>query len=67
VLAEVVDTNKTGFVIPPSDSMKLSDAIVGFYKEEKELAFVKNVEQEKTKYSWDHMVEAIEGLVNAGR
>jgi glycosyltransferase involved in cell wall biosynthesis len=66
-LAEVVIDNKTGFIVPPSEPMKLSESIVRFYREKMESAFVKNVEQEKTKYSWDHMVEAIEGLVNAGR
>jgi glycosyltransferase involved in cell wall biosynthesis len=65
-LAEVVIDNKTGFIVPPSDRAKLSEAIVRFYKEEKEAAFVKNVEQEKSKYSWDHMVEAMERLANVG-
>jgi glycosyltransferase involved in cell wall biosynthesis len=64
-LAEVVIDNKTGIIVPPSDPTKLSESIVRFYQEEKESVFVKNVEQEKTKYSWDHMVEAIEGLTKA--
>jgi glycosyltransferase involved in cell wall biosynthesis len=65
-LAEVVIDNKTGFIVPPCHPTKLSESIVRFYKEEKESAFAKNVEQEKTKYSWDHMVEAIEKLANVG-
>jgi glycosyltransferase involved in cell wall biosynthesis len=63
-LAEVVVDNKTGFIVPPSDQVRLSESIVRFYKEEKEAPFIKNVEQEKSKYSWDHMVEAIERLAN---
>jgi glycosyltransferase involved in cell wall biosynthesis len=64
-LAEVVIDNKTGIIVPPSDPTKLSDSVVRFYKEEKESAFVKNIRQEKIKYSWDHMVEAIEELTGA--
>jgi glycosyltransferase involved in cell wall biosynthesis len=64
-LAEVVIDNKTGIIVPPSDPTKLSESIVRFYKEERESAFAKNVEQEKSKYSWDHMVEAIEKLATA--
>jgi glycosyltransferase involved in cell wall biosynthesis len=65
-LAEVVIDNETGFIVPPLDPAKLSESIVRFYKEEKESTFVKNVKREKTKYSWDRMVEAIEGLAKAG-
>jgi glycosyltransferase involved in cell wall biosynthesis len=64
-LAEVVIDSKTGFIVPPLDPARLSESIVQFYQEEKESAFIKNVQQEKTKYSWDHMVEAIEGLAKA--
>jgi len=65
-LAEVVIDNETGLIVPPLDPAKLSESIVRFYKEEKESTFVKNVKREKTKYSWGHMVEAIEGLAKAG-
>jgi glycosyltransferase involved in cell wall biosynthesis len=65
-LAEVVIDNETGLIVAPLDPAKLSESIVRFYKEEKESTFVKNVKREKTKYSWDRMVEAIEGLTKAG-
>jgi glycosyltransferase involved in cell wall biosynthesis len=64
-LAEVIIDNRTGFIVPPLDPTMLSASIVRFYQEAKESAFIKNVQQEKTKYSWDHMVEAIERLAKA--
>ena len=62
-LAEVVQDNRTGFVIPPNDPDQLADAVDRFYKEEKEQEFTLNVEKEKRKYSWENFVAAIEDLV----
>ncbi|HEX9652939.1 MAG TPA: glycosyltransferase [bacterium] len=61
-LAEVVIDNQTGFVVPPEDHRALADAVVRFFQENKEHQFVENVKLEKSRYSWDFMVETIENL-----
>jgi glycosyltransferase involved in cell wall biosynthesis len=66
-LAEVVIDGVTGFIVPPSDPVKLSQAIVRYYQEARESEFVENIRAEKDKYSWNHMVEAIERLMKERR
>ena len=61
-LAEIVPDGKVGFVVKPLVS-EITDAVLNFYNNNKEEEFSKNAENEKLKYSWDKMVEAIETLV----
>ncbi len=61
-LAEVVVHEKTGFVVKPQDPKALAEAVVRFYLEDRENEFVNHVRQEKKKYSWDHMISAIEAF-----
>lgn len=65
-LAEVVIDGKTGFIVAPNDSRALADGILRFYKEGREEEFSAHVKEEKKKYSWDRLVEAIEALTRAG-
>ncbi len=60
-LAEIVPDGKTGYVVKP-DITEIANAILNFYNNNKEREFSKNAENEKLKYSWDKMVEAIESL-----
>jgi glycosyltransferase involved in cell wall biosynthesis len=62
-LAEVVIDGVTGFIVPPSDPASLAQAILRYYQEAREPDFIKNVSAEKGKYSWDRMVQAVEGFV----
>ncbi len=62
-LGEIVRDNVTGFVVPPDDAGRLSDAVIRFYDEHREQEFTANVETEKRKYSWENMSEAIESLM----
>jgi len=62
-LAEVVVDGVSGLVVPPNDPRKFADAIVKFYNEDLEETLAAGSRQEKKKYSWDTMVEAIESLV----
>lgn len=64
-LAEVVVDNRTGFVVPPENPTALAEAVTRFYRENKEREFVENVKLEKSKYSWEGMITAIEDV--AGR
>ena len=66
-LAEVVIDGVTGFIAPPSNPVELSQAVVRYYQEARESEFVENVKGEKDKYSWDRMVQAIEGLMKERR
>ncbi len=59
-LAEVVRDNVTGFVVPPADPDALMNAIIRFFRENREAEFSANVEVEKQKYSWKAMTDAIE-------
>jgi glycosyltransferase involved in cell wall biosynthesis len=61
-LPEVIDDGKTGFVVNSKEPKAIADAVVCFYKEGKEEEFVKNIEKEKQKFSWDKMVEVIESF-----
>lgn len=63
-LAEVVVDGRTGFVVPPADPAALASAVIRFYSENLEQVFVENVKQEKQKYSWDNMLDAIEELTS---
>jgi glycosyltransferase involved in cell wall biosynthesis len=62
-LSEVVIDGITGFIVSPSDPARLSQAIVRYYQEAREPDFIKNVRTEKAKYSWDRMVQAVEGFM----
>ena len=65
-LAEVVLHEKTGFVVPPGDPPALAEAIAAFYRQEHEAAFTLRVREEKRKYSWENLVDAIESMVEGG-
>ena len=57
-LAEIVPDGKIGYVVQP-DAHQIADAIVRYYDEQREVPFTEAVRDEKQKYSWDKMVEAI--------
>jgi len=58
-LAEVILNEKTGYLIEPKNSSQLAEAILKFYKENKEEEFSKNVSEEKKKYMWERFVQEI--------
>ncbi len=61
-LAETVRDGLTGLVVPPEDPSALADSIARFYSPGTEERLVAGVLQEKQKYSWDNLVDAIELL-----
>ncbi len=62
-LPEAVLDNQTGYIVPPHDPKVLTEAILKFYRGRKENIFVRNVQKEKKKYSWNRMAEAVESFV----
>ncbi len=61
-LAEVVADGISGIIIPPNDPASLAAAIQKFYSENLEAKLSAGAAEEKKKYSWDAMVDAVEQL-----
>ncbi len=58
-LAEIVPDGKTGYVVQ-QDPADIAKAIHTFFNENRSKDFIENIKNEKKKYSWSKMVEAIE-------
>ncbi len=63
-LAEIVPDDKVGYVVNP-EVKSIADAILRFYEENKEKAFIEGVKEEKAKYSWDNMLKTIDKLTES--
>ncbi len=63
-LSEVVIDSKTGFVVKPSNSNEIYEAVNMFYSENLEEKFSDNVKEEKKKYLWESFVNDIIKLSN---
>ena len=61
-LSEVVVDAQTGFIVDPADPKGLAEAIVRYYREGREGAFIDGIRKERGRLSWEHFVEAIEDL-----
>ena len=61
-LAEIVEDNKTGFLVPPKDSQAIARAIIAFYKEDKDKEFIENVRNKRKEFSWERLVKVIESF-----
>lgn len=57
-LAEIVPDGKIGYVVQP-DAHQIADAIVRYYDDQREAPFTEAVRDEKQKYTWNKMLEAI--------
>ena len=57
-LAEIVPDGKIGYVVPP-DAQAITDALYNYYKQQKEEEFTAALKQEKLKYTWNRMTQAI--------
>ncbi|MEW6060407.1 MAG: glycosyltransferase family 4 protein [Bacteroidota bacterium] len=62
-LPEVVIHEKSGLIVPPNNPQALAEAIVRFYNEKMEGTLMAGATEERKKYSWDAMVDAIEELM----
>jgi glycosyltransferase involved in cell wall biosynthesis len=65
-LPEVVLDGRTGYVVPSRNPEALAEAVLRFYREHKEAQFVRNVREEKQKYTWSRMAEAVESFMKEG-
>jgi glycosyltransferase involved in cell wall biosynthesis len=57
-LAEMVPHQQVGYVVPPR-SEDIAEALVDFFQNDRQAAFVQNISIEKTKYGWENMIEKI--------
>ncbi len=57
-LAEIVPDGKIGYVVQPEVN-QIADAIIRYYDENREEPFTAAVREEKKKYGWDKMLDAI--------
>jgi len=62
-LAEIVPHERAGLVVPPEDPAALAESIIRFFREDMAELLTAGVREEKLKYSWDRLYEAIEGFV----
>lgn len=61
-LPEIVPDGKAGFVVEP-DSQQIADAIVRYFTEDCRQSLTEGVREEKKKYAWDKMTDAIASLI----
>ncbi len=57
-LAELIPAGVVGYVVPPTPAA-IADAVVDFYGNKREAAFVAGVQEEKKQFSWEVMVTAL--------
>jgi len=60
-LKEIVPNGKVGYVVEPNQNA-VTEALIDFYQNNKAASFIKGVEEEKKKYSWDKMVKTVNDL-----
>ncbi|HKJ40718.1 MAG TPA: glycosyltransferase [Sunxiuqinia sp.] len=57
-LSEIIPDQKIGYVVDPNEKA-IADAILDFYQNKRQKEFEKNILEEKKKFSWENMVNAI--------
>jgi glycosyltransferase involved in cell wall biosynthesis len=63
-LAEAVEHERTGLVVPPDDPQALAAAINRFLAEDLGPAFRANIAREKGRFSWERLVDALLAVAN---
>ena len=63
-LAEIVPHNRVGYVTS-QEPKDIADAIIDFYKHNKEVEFTLNTKQEKKRFSWESFVDGVDELINS--
>lgn len=61
-LAEVVQDKKTGFLVPPKNPHEIAKALVAFFNNSDRDVMARSIEKESEKFSWAHLVAAIEAF-----
>jgi len=62
-LPDVVDNGKTGIIVKSKDSEELANAVINYFKNNKEIEFKENIKIKNKEFSWDKLIKDIESLV----
>ncbi len=62
-LAEVVEHDKTGFVVPPRNSRALAIALSTYFTNGCQERFSRAIQAQHSRFRWSHFVDAIEELL----
>ena len=57
-LAEIVPNGKAGYVVEPEPA-RIADGLVDFFENNRQEGFIRGIEDEKRKYSWSNMTDAV--------
>ena len=63
-LAEIIPDGKAGYVVKP-EPKAVKDALMDFFENDKADYFIEGVKEEKKKYAWARMTEAVKKAVDA--
>ncbi len=66
-LPEVITHGKTGMICPPDNPAALADTIIQFYRIRGDVDWAGNIEREKSRFSWDNLVRAVENFASEVR
>lgn len=62
-LPDVVDNNQTGIITKSKDSEELANAVINYFRNNKEMEFMENIKIKHKEFSWEKVVKDIENLV----
>ena len=62
-LPDVVEDDKTGYVVESENPEEFARAVIRFYQEHKEREFIENIEKEAYRFSWERMGEVVSGFM----
>jgi glycosyltransferase involved in cell wall biosynthesis len=65
-LPEIVPDQKIGYVVDP-DEQAVASALTDFFTRNRRAEFEANIQEEKKKFTWDHMVRAIFTVLNQNK
>ncbi len=66
-LGEVIIEGKTGFLVSPESPDAIADAVVGFFEQDRDEEFARNIEAEKKNYNWERFIERVEEAILRAR
>ena len=64
-LAEVIPHEVAGLVVKPNDPNALAESVIRFFSEALEDQLVAGVQEQKQKYSWGQLLDALESLMSS--
>lgn len=61
-LPDVVTNGKTGYIVESQNARQIAEAVITYFKENKENEFSENIRKESYRFSWDRMSDVISSL-----